>query len=187
MSCSINYQLIAQDTKRASGQRGLAYASGSWEVVRYAVQQHGLTGLWRGVGISTIRDGVGVAAFFSAKRTVEGFLATNQSFSTADKESKRSSSFATTVLAGGMAGLSYWVASLPLDTIKTWIQSSDLGQSPPTVSASLRDAYYAADGNLARVAQRLIRGWQVAYGRGIPSAAITITVYSAAYDALQED
>jgi solute carrier family 25 carnitine/acylcarnitine transporter 20/29 len=155
-------------------------------VVRYAVQHHGLTGLWRGVGISTLRDGIGVAAFFSAKRTVERALATNQRFNAADEETKASSSFATTVLAGGMAGLSYWVASLPLDTIKTWIQSSDLGQPPPAVGASLRDAYYAADGNLTRVAQRLIRGWQVAYGRGIPSAAITITVYSAAYDALQE-
>jgi hypothetical protein len=35
------------------------------------------------------------------------------------------------------------------------------------------------------VVRQLFRGWQVAYGRGIPSAAITISVYSWVYDELQ--
>ena len=93
--------------------------------------------------------------------------------------------FGTTVLAGGLAGLSYWVVSLPMDTIKTWIQSGDLGQPPVHVMRELRHTYATA-GSGVGVAQRLLRGWQVAYTRGIPSAAITIAVYSAAYHALEQ-
>ena len=143
-------------------------------MVRYTVQQHGLLRVWRGTAISMWRDGIGVAAFFCAKRYVESTLHADGSKPT----------FGTTVLAGGMAGLSFWIVSLPLDTIKTWIQSGDLSQPPVHVAAQVRQLY--AERGFVGTAQRLLRGWQVAYSRGIPSAALTIAVYSTAYHALAE-
>lgn len=143
-------------------------------MVRHTIQHHGPSRLWRGTGISVWRDGIGVAAFFCAKRYVESALHADGSKPT----------FGTTVLAGGLAGLSFWIVSLPLDTIKTWIQSADLSQPPVHVATQLRQLY-ARRGFVGTV-QQLLRGWQVAYSRGIPSAALTIAVYSTAYHALGE-
>lgn len=124
------------------------------------------------------RDGIGVAAFFCAKRRVESTLHHGDDGSTRP-------TFAATVLAGGLAGLSFWIVSLPLDTVKTWIQSGDLRHPPLDVKAQIRHVY-AERGPVGTV-QRLLRGWQVAYTRGIPSAALTIAVYSTVYHALGED
>ena len=180
---SLSPQLIAQDSKlSAAGQHSTVARQTSWDVVRHTIQQHGVGRLWRGMGITMWRDGVGVAAFFCAKRAVERTL-----------DDGRPPSFGTTVLAGGLAGLSYWVVSLPLDTMKTWIQSGDLSRPPVHVMQELRHTFQAttADSSSAAlggfgVAQRLLRGWQVAYSRGIPSAAITIAVYSVAYRTLEQ-
>ena len=121
---------------------------------------------------------MGVAAFFCSKRAVESTLHIYHPYD------EQPPSFLTTVLAGGLAGLGYWVVSLPLDTVKTWIQSGDLGRAPVHVRQELQQLYADSGHSVTKVAQRLLRGWQVAYGRGIPSAAITISVYSAAYHAL---
>lgn len=125
-----------------------------------------------------LRDGIGVAAFFAAKRAVE------ETLGTADPH-RHPPTFATSVLAGGLAGLAFWVVSLPLDTVKTWIQSGDLDRPPVHVTQELRRVWQQGQRNPWGVAQRLLRGWQVAYGRGIPSAAITISVYSSVYHALE--
>lgn len=94
-------------------------------------------------------------------------------------------SFATTLLAGALAGLSFWVVSLPMDTMKTWIQSGDLHSPAVNVSYELRQTYHQRGGGLSAVARRLLRGWQVAYSRGMPSAALTIATYSTIYRALE--
>jgi len=33
-------------------------------------------------------------------------------------------SLTTSMISGGVAGLAFWVAGLPLDTIKTWVQGA---------------------------------------------------------------
>ena len=171
-----NKQLIAQDSKLAAGQTVARYATNSWDVVRWTVQTHGVARLWRGASLTMWRDGIGVAAFFAAKRWTEEILTTRTT---------TAPTFGTSVLAGGLAGLAFWIVSLPLDTMKTWIQSADLHQPPVHVGTELRRLWQQSNANPWRVAQRLLRGWQVAYGRGIPSAAITISVYSTAYHALE--
>lgn len=133
-----------------------------------------------------LRDGVGVAAFFATKRAVEESLGTRDTNSNSSGgRSRRPPTFATSVLSGGLAGLAFWVTSLPLDTMKTWIQSGDLHKPPVHVAKELRRIFYQEGGTQA-LFRRLLRGWQVAYGRGIPSAAITISVYSTVYHALEQ-
>jgi hypothetical protein len=58
------------------------------------------------------------------------------------------------------------------------VQSSDLNTTVSTQSA-VEKIY--RQGGLVGVVHQLFRGWQVAYTRGIPLAAITITIYSWAY------
>jgi solute carrier family 25 carnitine/acylcarnitine transporter 20/29 len=169
----VRNQLIAQHSKLAAGRTVARLASGSWDVVRHAVQTHGATSLWRGAGMAVTRDAVGCGCFFYT-------MAWTQKQLTPRNEVP---SFPVTVLSGGMAGLAFWVSILPLDTLKTWIQSSDLTESV-SASESLQRVYRQS--GYQGLVQQLFRGWQVAYGRGIPSAAITISVYSMAYGMLQE-
>jgi hypothetical protein len=78
-----------------------------------------------------------------------------------------------------MAGIAFWLWALPIDTMKTWIQAG--------TAKNMRHAFqlaYRKDplGGL----YSLSRGWQVAYGRGAPSAAITVTTYSLVYHFLSD-
>lgn len=97
---SLCVQLIAQDSKLAAGQIVSRFATSSWDVIRWTIQSHGVSRLWRGAGITMLRDGIGVAAFFAAKRAVE------ETLGTADPH-RHPPTFATSVLAGGLAGLAF--------------------------------------------------------------------------------
>lgn len=165
----VRNQMIAQHTKISSGQlaRDSKQAT-SLDIVRQSVSKHGWTSLWRGASWSVARDGWGCGWFFVT-------MAWTQQLLTAPGEKPSSSA---TVVAGAMSGLAFWVASLPLDTIKTWVQSADLGvTSSVTESVSIILRQEGPRG----VVEKLFRGWQMAYGRGVPSAAITISVYSYIY------
>lgn len=98
------------------------------------------------------RDGLGCALFFSTLHTSQLLLGDGRG---------------TGLISGGLAGLSFWLVALPLDSLKTQIQSGPLDQAPKPLQW-----------------QNLLRGWPVAYGRGIPAAAITMTVYSTVYEQL---
>ena len=80
------------------------------------------------------------------------------------------------VLSGATAGVAFWIWALPVDTIKTWIQNG--------TARNLRHAL-AQITTRTKLAQ-LFRGWPMAYGRGAPSAAITVSTYSAAYQFLND-
>lgn len=170
-------QLIAQDSKVAAGQ--LQTRQTSWQVVQSTIHRHGISTLWRGMGATIARDGFGVAAFFCTQRAVSSYLKSTRSSTDSDTPS-----LVSTLVAGACAGLSYWVVSLPMDTVKTWIQSGDLAQPPVMVADELRQTFRTGGGPMG-VAKRLLRGWQVAYSRGMPSAALTIATYTTVYQALE--
>jgi Mitochondrial carrier protein len=170
----------------------------------------GLAGLWRGLPQTILRDGLGCGAFFAALSWAQvqlqpgSFLSRSLLLSgsasrlqplpsLAERSSSgRSENIDTsrtrtetrpgvlkTALAGAFAGLAYWVVALPLDAVKTWVQSVDPGSPPIPVHSRIRNIYQESGSR--EVLRQLFRGWQVAYGRGMPSAAITLTVYSLAY------
>ena len=209
----VRNQLIAQQTQVSSAAAAAAAAansiwtpsalatsssappattSSSWGVIRSSVLHHGVSSLWRGAAWSVARDGWGCGWFFVTMFYAPHYIAPVLQAVTSNPHSsdpRTASSFAptsfpVTVVAGGMAGLAYWVTSLPLDTVKTWIQSASLGDRAVSASESIRLIWQQH--GTAGVVQQLFRGWQVAYGRGIPSAAITFTVYTAVFDRLQQ-
>jgi solute carrier family 25 carnitine/acylcarnitine transporter 20/29 len=93
-------------------------------------------------------------------------------------------SLAVTILSGGLAGFAFWASALPMDTVKTWIQSSDIEKEALSVRAEL-NRIFQQSGTIGAM-KRLFRGWQVAYSRGIPSAAITVSSYCLVYEQLQQ-
>jgi solute carrier family 25 (mitochondrial carnitine/acylcarnitine transporter), member 20/29 len=178
----VRNQLIAQHSKLATSTLETSAANkvslpsfrGSWDVIRYVVQSQRPLSLWRGISWSVARDGVGCGCFFYT-------IAWTQKTLTPRDEKP---SMPVVLFSGGLAGLAYWVTALPLDSIKTWIQSSDISMSSLSTRETIRKIY--AEHGLVGLFYRLNRGWQVAYGRGIPSSAITIATYSAIYDRLQK-
>ena len=180
-------QLIAKQAKLSaeSNVKGVAGRTGavgtSLGVIRHAIHGNGIHTLWRGIGITMVRDGFGVAGFFSAMAMVKQFL--TDTFPNECTDRAGQPSFLTRIVSGGSGGLAYWLVSLPLDTVKTWVQSADPSARVSPIQV-IRQVY--AQGGMSAVWSRLNRGWQVAYGRGIPSAAITIGVYSYSYQMLEQ-
>lgn len=178
----VRNQLIAQHSKLAgsvtdsvlaiSNSGGGTVFRGSWDVIQHAFQSRNVLSLWRGVGWTIGRDGIGCGFFFLS-------LAWAQQMLTPIGEPP---SLPVKLISGGLAGFTFWAVSLPMDSIKTWVQSSDLLSERVSVKGTIQKIY--SESGVSGVCRSLLRGWQVAYGRGIPSAALTIAVYTFVYDAL---
>ena len=158
----VRNQLIAQHTKIANGILiDRPVMKGPLDVVKYTLNTTGVTGLWRGVGVTVARDSIGCGFFFAAMHTVQKYLSPDAP-----------PSIFVTVLSGVSAGLSFWLSTLPLDTLKTWVQNGTTSSAKEGLVESLQR--YGAAGTF----QQLTRGWQMAFGRGAPSAAIMVTTYN---------
>ena len=177
----IRNQQIAQITENASStapkkkqSAGGIFRSrkkmGAVSVIRRTIEGNGLGGLWRGTASAVLRDSVGMGFFFVAMAYSQEQLTPGHS--------KSPPQTAVVVLSGALAGVSFWLWALPIDTMKTWIQNGSARNMSDAVRISQRNG-------LAQSMTSLFRGWQVAYSRGAPSAAITVSTYSLAFQYLQ--
>lgn len=172
----VRNQLIGQHTQRAnitskttvaaaaSTTVNETYFRSAFCVIRNAWYNGGLQSLWRGSLWTISRDAIGCGCFFSVMHWTQKVLSTPD---------QAKPSWGITVVSGGIAGLSYWIVALPLDTAKTWIQTTN----EPVSVANIINKIYQKQGATG-VVQRLFRGWQVTFGRSIPSAAISYTSYT---------
>ena len=149
-------------------------------IIRSTLHTDGMIGFWRGLVPTVIRDSVGCGCFFVSmaysKQVLQGMQDRHDPSSSPLSERP---STTTVMLSGGLAGLAFWLWSLPLDTMKTWIQDGK--------ARDLRCAFELSQRNGFRNSIPLLfRGWQVAYGRGIPAAMISVTGFTYMYDTLNE-
>lgn len=157
-------------TKTSGGIFRRLNKNGPIAVIRRTIQGGGLEGLWRGMASTVLRDSVGMGFFFVA-------MAYSQEKLTPE-HSNRPPQKAVVILSGALAGVSFWLWALPIDTMKTWIQNGTVRNLSDAVCMSQRNG-------LAQSIPSLFRGWQVAYSRGAPSAAITVLSYSLASQYLE--
>ena len=144
---------------------------GPMAIVRSTLQAEGLSGLWRGMLSTVLRDSLGCGCFFTAMAYSQDLLRGHH-----DPASGPPSK-AVLIASGAIAGVGFWFIGLPLDTMKTWIQNGSARNLQHAWELSQRDGFVNSMVSLTR-------GWQVAYGRGAPSAAITVTTYSLVYSLL---
>jgi hypothetical protein len=167
-----NQLIVAQHSQQAGGNGNTLKNNnnmGPLSVIRNTITSDGVSGLWRGMGSTVLRDSVGCGCFFVAMACVQ------QKLSGDEQPPTRSS----VILSGAAAGVSFWLWALPIDTMKTWIQSG--------TAKNLRHALQLSQAQgVLHSLPALFRGWQMAYGRGAPSAAITVTTYSLAYQYLAQ-
>jgi Mitochondrial carrier protein len=178
----IRSQLIRQHSLKAAGQHLPNAYKGTLDVIRATIKQSSLWGLWKGGAVTVARDSIGVAFFFGSMQWCQGYLTRQYTSQRQEQDHTQqpTPSFAITMVSGAMAGLGYWVVALPLDSVKTWVQSDMADSAIQALTTCLREH------GLNRTLVKLFAGYQVAYGRGIPSAAITVASYSLCYSALQE-
>lgn len=155
---------------RTVGTTGRNYIKqGPFDVVRTVIHKYGIGGLWKGAGITVMRDSLGCGMFFVS------FEISRHYFKTTLGED----SLIGTLLAGAAAGFGFWTVALPLDTVKTLIQTG----ASRSISSTLSDAM-KREGILGLC--RFYKGWQVALGRGAPAGAITIGTYEVAINFLNK-
>lgn len=156
-------------------QQGSGPQPGPLEVIRSTVRSKGVTGLWRGLIPTALRDSLGCGCFFATMAYTQNYLSRRE-----DEMQDDPPNNSVLVLSGAVAGLGFWTVGLPLDTMKTWIQNGS--------AKNLEDAWRLSqkDGFVNGIVS-LNRGWQVAYGRGAPAAAITVTTYSLVFAALNQE
>ena len=171
--CPVEYvrnQLIQEHTKKAEGHMSGSGATmkGPIDVVKKTLQNEGVLGLWRGAGVTLVRDSIGCGAFFIMNDFGKRYISHNTGYNESALVNKLGSGF--------LAGFGYWFVSLPADALKTLVQTGKATSAWDTLSMLI-----ARDG-IVGATRQLYHGWQLAFGRGSPSAAITLTTYSIAYN-----
>mmetsp|Transcript_12924 Transcript_12924/g.31489 ORF Transcript_12924/g.31489 Transcript_12924/m.31489 type:complete len:350 (+) Transcript_12924:47-1096(+) len=171
----VRNQQIAQHTRAsaAEGSKMVGYEAmrrklnTPFDIIRTTFKERGVLGLWRGTGVTVMRDSLGCGGFFVmnelGKRVFGPYLGGRDSKS-------------TFLLSGACAGWGFWLFALPLDTLKAIVQTGGASSAREVVIESIE-----RDG-MTRTCTLLLRGWQLAFGRGAPSAAVTLTMYSMTYD-----
>ncbi|KAF8643010.1 hypothetical protein AX16_009255 [Volvariella volvacea WC 439] len=126
-------------------QQSLLVPTTATRVVWQIYQTAGITGLYRGLAVTALRD-CGYGAYFWAYEATCRLLSTpigsliasqNTSLSDTQAGSPKTLSWTALMLAGGVAGVAGWVATFPLDVVKTRVQGSDRfsGTLTPTQSS----------------------------------------------------
>jgi len=145
-------------------------------------EPRGVIGLWRGLLPTVVRDGPGVGFYLLAFEESKRLL--GPSSTTGSQPQAGSLPLATRIAAAACAGIAFWAWALPVDGLKTLVEVETTGL---TAGTSRLASTRAVMDSLSRRGgmSRLFKAWPVAFGRGLPSAVITLTVYDFAIEVLE--
>ncbi|EQC33941.1 hypothetical protein SDRG_08622 [Saprolegnia diclina VS20] len=158
----INATLVApvelvRNRLQVQGASASQQYTGTFDVIAKVVKREGVLALWKGLSATITRDALGVGLYFVGFDVAKSHLPSDWHPTT------------RVLIAGALGGISFWAIALPFDTIKTVIQVN-----PHTTKGML-----ATGVDLVRRdgLGRVFYGWQAAFSRGIPGAAITFYAY----------
>lgn len=134
------------------------------DVARHVIQSAGVKGLFKGLVPTLAREVPGNAAMFGVYEALKKYLAGGEDTSTLGRGSL--------ILAGGLAGATFWMSVYPADVVKSVIQVDDYKK--PRFSGSI-DAFrktLASEG-----VKGLYKGFGPAMARSIPANAACFLAY----------
>ncbi|KAH9606504.1 hypothetical protein KSS87_013702 [Heliosperma pusillum] len=157
----IKCRLQAQSSMAGAG--AMKYG-GPIDVVKHVLSEAGLKGLLKGLGPTLAREVPGNAATFGVYELVKQYLAGGQ-----DTSSLGTGSL---MLAGGLAGATFWVTVYPTDVVKSVIQIDDFKAPKYSSAFNAFKKILASEG-----VKGLYKGFGPAMCRSVPANAACFWVY----------
>eukprot|EP00808_Paulinella_micropora_P011819 g35716.t1 len=141
-----------------------AHREGSFRCAKKLYQEHGLRkGLFRGFGITVLRDTPSWGAYFYTYAMTKYYLSHGQKDKATDL---------MLLTAGGTAGLVSWLVIYPIDVLKSCWQGLSPEQAARTSISKLATQHYQAEGY-----RFFTRGLGITCLRSFPVSAITFLFY----------
>ncbi|KAK9120740.1 hypothetical protein Syun_018357 [Stephania yunnanensis] len=162
----IKCRLQAQSALAGSGTATLAVKySGPMDVARHVLRSEGGTvGLFKGLVPTLAREVPGNAAMFGVYEATKQYLAGGQDTSSLGRGSL--------ILAGGLAGASFWGFVYPTDVVKSVIQVDDYKNPKFSGSINAFRTILASEG-----IKGLYKGFGPAMARSVPANAACFLAY----------
>ena len=145
---------------------------GPFDCLMSMYREHGLRGCFRGITPTVLREIPGFAVYITSYEYMCNKL------KTPDQELP---SVPVMLGAGGVAGMLSWLCNIPVDVIKSRMQSDDLARPRYRNTMDCFRKSYTTDG--WRV---FWRGLPVISLRAFPTNAVTLAVYSYTYRAFKD-
>lgn len=136
---AINNRLQAQSALASSGTSSVAVKyGGPVDVARHVLREAGITGLFKGLVPTLAREVPGNAAMFGVYEALKQKLAGGSDTSGLGRGSL--------IVAGGLAGASFWMSVYPTDVVKSVIQVDDYKSPKYSGSADAFRKIVASEG-----------------------------------------
>ncbi|KAL9256800.1 UDP-rhamnose/UDP-galactose transporter 5-like protein [Drosera capensis] len=161
----IKCRLQAQSALSGAGSAAVAVKyGGPMDVARHVLAEAGVKGLFKGLVPTLAREVPGNAVMFGVYEGLKKFLAGDKPPSELGRGSL--------IVAGGLAGASFWLAVYPTDVVKSVIQVDDYKQPKYAGSVDAFRKILAAEG-----AKGLYKGFGPAMARSVPVNAACFLAY----------
>ncbi|XVF52359.1 hypothetical protein PTKIN_Ptkin05aG0012600 [Pterospermum kingtungense] len=162
----IKCRLQAQSALATSGSAGLAVKyGGPMDVARHVLRSEGgMRGLFKGLVPTLAREVPGNAAMFGVYEALKQYMAGGSDTSKLGRGSL--------IIAGGLAGASFWFSVYPTDVVKSVIQVDDYKNPKYTGSINAFRRILASEG-----VKGLYKGFGPAMARSVPANAACFLAY----------
>ncbi|XWS38745.1 hypothetical protein CRYUN_Cryun19dG0156600 [Craigia yunnanensis] len=162
----IKCRLQAQSALADSGSAGVAVKyGGPMDVARHVLRSEGgVRGLFKGLVPTLAREVPGNAAMFGVYEALKQYMAGGSDTSKLGRGSL--------IVAGGLAGASFWLSVYPTDVVKSVLQVDDYKKPKYTGSINAFGRILASEG-----VKGLYKGFGPAMARSVPANAACFLAY----------
>lgn len=140
--------------------------SGSMDALIKITKEHGIRGLYRGVGPSLVRESTGLTFYFAMIEQITTML------TPPGVTNKKDLPFYVPLVAGGVGGTFYWVFNYPFDYVKTLMQSDKFGDFRYKNMADCFRQQYKENG-----VRTFFKGYVICLMRSFPVNAAAMLTY----------
>ncbi|KAI9136280.1 mitochondrial carrier [Paraphysoderma sedebokerense] len=175
----IRTRLQVQTSSSASGSiKTGAMPNHPFQLIRYIASNHGISGLYKGQGVTMLREFHGYGIYFATYEAIIRWMCA--------QEHKKREELATwkVVGAGALAGYALWLSIYPVDTVKSKLQTDSLDPAQRQYKSML-DCFrktIARDGP-----KGLFRGFVPCMVRAAPVNGVTFAGFEVAMRVLGRD
>jgi len=108
---------------------------GPVDLARHIIRTEGPTALFRGYAATNLRDSLASMAYFSVYEYLKFVMLPP------DPNRSTSTTVAATLTAGGFAGIANWIPAIPVDTLKSRLQTAPPGKYQHGIRSVAADIY----------------------------------------------